>query len=346
MHQRFTQFTLNHPILTILLSFIFVICTAYGAQKLVFKSDYRVFFSEENSQLTAFESMQKIYSKNDNIAFVIAPADGKVFTPKILEAIRKLTEASWQTPFSTRVDSITNFQHSYAEGDDLIVEDLVFEPLAMEQNALDRAKQIAITEPLLLKKLISPEAHVTIVNVTVQLPGKNPVEEVPLVVTKARELRSAFLADNPDVQVHLSGMVMMNNSFAESSLNDSATLVPIMFGVVILTVSILLRTIAGTISTLVVILFSIATTMGLAGWAGLFLTGPSAIAPTMIMTLAVADCVHILSTMYYEMRHGVEKRQALIDSLKINFQPIFLTSLTTAIGFLSMNFSDSPPFNG
>ena len=65
----------------------------------------------------------------------------------------------------------------------------------------------------------------------------------------------------------------------------------------------------------------------------------------MILTLAVADCIHILTTLFYEMRQGVAKRQALLDSLKLNFQPILLTSVTTAIGFLSMNFSDSPPFH-
>ncbi|MFB9887277.1 efflux RND transporter permease subunit [Balneatrix alpica] len=64
----------------------------------------------------------------------------------------------------------------------------------------------------------------------------------------------------------------------------------------------------------------------------------------MILTLAVADCIHILATMFHEMRQGVEKRLAIIDSLKVNLQPIFLTSATTAVGFLSMNFSDSPPF--
>ncbi len=344
MQRWLTQQVLNHPILTILCTLAFVLTAAYGAQKLVFKSDYRVFFSAENPQLTAFEAMQKVYSKNDNIAFVIAPADGKVFTPKTLEAIRKLTEQAWQTPFSTRVDSITNYQHTYAEGDDLIVEDLILDPMRMDQAGLEHARQIALNEPLLLHKLISAKAHVTVVNITVQLPGVNLVEEIPLVVTKAREMRRAFIAANPDMKVYLSGMVMMNNSFAESSLKDSATLIPIMFGIVILTISLFLRTIAGTVSTVTVILFSIAATMGLAGWSGLYLTGPSAVSPTMIMTLAVADCVHILSTMFYEMRHGVEKRQALMDSLRINFQPIFLTSLTTAIGFLSMNFSDSPPF--
>jgi len=60
--------------------------------------------------------------------------------------------------------------------------------------------------------------------------------------------------------------------------------------------------------------------------------------------LAVADCIHILTSMFYEMRQGADKKTAIAKSLKLNFQPIFLTSITTAVGFLSMNFSDSPPF--
>ena len=33
------------------------------------------------------------------------------------------------------------------------------------------------------------------------------------------------------------------------------------------------------------------------------------------------------------------------ESLRINMQPVFLTSTTTAIGFLCLNFSESPPFH-
>jgi hypothetical protein len=344
MHQKLTQSILKHPILVILASLLLVALAVPGAQHLVFKSDYRVFFGEDNPQLNAYEAIQKIYSKSDNVAFIIAPKDGRVFTGERLEAIRELTEASWQIPYSTRVDSITNYQYSYADGDELIVEDLALEPLAMDAATLERVRDIAVNEPLLRNKLISPQAHVTVVNTTVQLPGINPVQEVPEVAAKVHELSDRFVAGHPDLTVHLSGLVMMNNSFAEASLNDSATLVPVMFLIVILTIGLLLRTITGTFSTVLVIIFSIAATMGIAGWTGFYLTGPSASAPTMILTLAVADCIHILTTLFHEMRLGVEKRQAILDSLRINYQPIFLTSITTAIGFLSMNFSDSPPF--
>jgi len=344
MKERLFNAVLGHPWKVALLALVLVLGAAAGAKNLVFKSDYRVFFSEENPQLNAFEAMQKIYSKSDNIAFVLAPADGEVFTKENLAATYWLTQESWQVPYSTRVDSITNYQHTIAEEDDLIVEDLVLDPETVTEADLPRIKEVAVNEPLLVNKLISPKGHVTVVNVTVQLPGINPVTEVPEVVAKVREIRDRLNEMYPDVKVHLSGLAMMNNTFAESSQNDSATLMPLMFLFVLVAMSLLLRTFTGTFATVVVIAFSILATMGTAGWAGFYLTGPSVSAPTMILTLAVADCVHILTTMFYEMRRGVEKRTAIFDSLKVNFQPILLTSVTTAIGFLSMNFSDSPPF--
>ena len=334
----------NHPWLVIISSIILVFAAALGAQKLVFKSDYRVFFGKENPQLIAYESMQKIYSKNDTVNFILAPKSKQVFTKENLAGIKELTDASWQIPFSTRVNSITNFQYSHAEDDDMIVEDLVDDTSILDAQQLEKIKQVALAEPLLVNSIISANADVTNVSVTIQLPGKNPVVEMPTVVKKVRALKAEFEAKNPDVKVYLSGMVMMNTSFAESSIHDSSTLVPLMFLVVIITIGLLLKTITGTISTVVIIILSIASTMGLAGWMGFYLTGPSSSAPTMILTLAVADCIHILSTMFYEMRRGMDKHKAILESLKVNLQPIFLTSATTAIGFLSMNFSDSPPF--
>jgi len=93
-----------------------------------------------------------------------------------------------------------------------------------------------------------------------------------------------------------------------------------------------------------VVALSILAAMGTAGWLGIKLTPPSVSAPTLILTLAVADCIHFLVSLYIGVRRGSEKHAAIVESLRINFMPIFLTSVTTAIGFLSMNFSDAPPF--
>ncbi len=327
----------------ILGSIAIVMGAGSGGKHLGFSTDYRVFFGKDNPQLQAFEKLQDTYTKNDNVIFALEPKDGEVFTRETLAVVETLTQASWQIPYSLRVDSISNFQHTWANGDELIVEDLVKNASSLSDADLKRIKSVALSEPLMLGRLISPTGHVTGVNVTINLPGLS-LGEVPEVVAFVREMASDIEAAHPDISVYLSGMVMMNNSFSEASQTDMAELIPIMYLVLILVMGFLLRSISGTFVAVLVIGFSVLTALGLAGWAGMLFTPPSASAPTIILTLALADSIHILVTMFQEMRRGLNKKAAIIESLRINLQPVFLTSVTTAIGFLSMNTSDSPPF--
>ncbi|WP_207061986.1 RND family transporter [Motiliproteus sp. SC1-56] len=335
---------LRHKYWVILIALAGIVLGTLGVQRLTFKSDYRVFFGPDNPQLMALERMQRTFAKSDNVLFVLAPEDGEVFTPETLAALETLTEGAWQLPYSTRVDSITNYQYSYAEEDDLIVEDLVSGAADLGPEEIQRVREITLGEPQLVNRLVSPSGHVAGVNVTLTLPEDNLEQAVPEVSAAARALRDQILAEHPGQTLYLSGIVMMNSAFSEAVVRDSQTLVPLMFLFVMVLIGVTIRTLGGVFATVLIIVASIGTAMGLAGWAGLYLSGPSASAPTVILTLAVADCIHLLSTFYHEMRAGLAKYPALIKSLEINTQPVLLTSVTTAIGFLSMNFSDSPPF--
>jgi predicted RND superfamily exporter protein len=79
------------------------IAAASGGRFIGFSTDYRVFFSQENPQLEAFEALQNIYTKNDNILFVVEPEDGNAFSAATLTsntpAPRKTTW-SWKTWFA------------------------------------------------------------------------------------------------------------------------------------------------------------------------------------------------------------------------------------------------------
>ena len=341
---NYSKWVIKWRWLIIVATFLIAGFAASGGRFLVFDTNYRVFFGEDNPQLADFEKLQNIYTKNDNILFILEPKDGKVFTGRTLDAVEWLTAEGWKVPYAIRVDAISNFQHTRAEEDDLRVEDLVYDALNLSDEELEYAKQVAITEPLLINRLIPERAHVTGVNVTLQLPGES-IKEVPKAVTYARELARQLENKYPDIKVYQTGTAMLNNAFSEAGINDLTTLIPIMYILIILTMIILLRSISGTIAAVIVIGFSAATAMGIAGWMGIRLTPPSATAPTMILTLAVADSIHILMIMLREMRHGLGKREAIVESLRINFMPVFLTSLTTVIGFLSLNFSDVPPLH-
>ncbi len=119
-----TSRVLRHRWLVIAFSVLVFLLCSLGLTRLTIDSDLRVFFSKDNPQLQQLEAVERTYIKNENILFVIAPKDNQVFTPQVLKVIQEMTEALWLTPASSRVDSITNFQHTWAEGDDLMVEDL------------------------------------------------------------------------------------------------------------------------------------------------------------------------------------------------------------------------------
>ena len=344
MARPYAEWIFRYRWLVVAATLLVIGVMASGGRFLSFTNDYRVFFSDENPQLLAFENLQDTYSRNDNVMMVLVPDDGDVFTERTLRAIVWLTEQAWQTPFSTRVDSITNYQHTYAEGDDLIVEDLVFADDELNPQRIREVRDIAIHEPLLVNRLVSSRGHVTGVNVTIELKGEKPTEENPEVVNFIRDLKQRFMEKFPGIDVKLTGIIMMNQAFPEAQQYDMQYLVPFMFLVFIIILFFWVKGLSGTLTTMLVVAFSIVGAMGMAGWLGLPLTPPSFSAILIIPTISIAHSVHILMNFLIAIHHGETRHEAMVDSLRINLQPVFLTTITTAIGFLSMNFSDAPPF--
>lgn len=342
----FARLILNNPLLSLFVSVLLLLGAGYGAKNLSMSSDYRYYFGEDNPQRQAFEKIQNVYSKDDSALIVIAPSDGTVFKKETLAGIVELTDKAWKTPYSSRVDSITNFQYSYAEEDDLIVKDLVFknELEGLNSSKLLKIKSVALNEPLLKGRILSENAGITAVNITVNLPGKSPME-VPEVAAYVRKLAKEFEDKYPGHKTYLSGVAMLNNAFNEAGMGDMMTLTPIMYGLILLIMAITLRSLFSVVATFIILIFSVVFGMGMAGWFGIPITPVSSMAPTVIVTLAIADSIHILKTILKNLSNGMEKKEAIIKGLDINLKPVFLTSFTTAIGFLSLNFGDTPPFH-
>ena len=316
---------------------------AQSAATIEVANNYRVFFSKQNPELTAFENFQATYTKNDNFLFVIVPKDGNVFTQETLSVVEKVTKGGWQIPFALRVDSITNFQYTYAEDDDLIVEDLISDAATLTQAELAARREIALAEPLLRNQLINEAASATAVNVVLQYPEK-ALDEVPIAAHAARDLRAQIEAAHPDVKVVISGVSMLNDAFAEVSVADLSLLMPIMFGIIIVMTTLFLRSFSATAATMLVVILSIMIAMGFTGAWGIDLTPIAGSAPIIILTLALADSMHILIAMREKMTQGMAKREAIIEAMRLNYLAIAITSLTTTVGFLTVRFSDAPPF--
>ena len=306
---------------------------AAGAQFLYFDNDYRVFFGKENPQLKAFEQIQQTYTKIDNVNFAVDPISGKANAPEVLAAVEELTDIAWQLPFSIRVDSLSNYQHTEVEGDDLIVRDLYMDAMSIGADEQALVDSVSTTEPALAGKIHDKQHRATSVNATIQMPGKS-ADEVAIVAAAAREMAAEIEAKH-NVNIRLGGVIFLNNAFLESSMLDMATLVPAMYLVILIVAYLLLRSIMATVLVLFVVVPSIMVAMGAGGWMGIGLTPPSASAPTIITTLAVADSIHLLVSMFNRMRAGHSQRVSLLYSIRVNGKPIFLSKASPSSSFLA-----------
>ncbi len=342
--QRFARGVIRYRWWIIPLSVAAVWLMASGSSQLAFYPDYRIFFDADNPELIAHETIEKTYTKTDNLIFIIAPNSGDVFNSETLQVIVDLTEQGWQLPSATRVDSISNFQHTEAEEDDLVVRDLVMDPASLTPEQLVSIRNIALAEPLLMRRLVSEQGHVTAVNVRLTMADEEKADAVMKAYMAATTLTDELAVRYPNIDFYLGGQSALDASFPEAAQKDAAGLLPLSFILMSIILMLLLRSFTGTVAALIVIAFSIVAAMGLRGFSGYPLTAQSGATPIIILTVAVANCVHLLVSYIHGLQRGDAKLAALEESLRVNLQPIALASVTTALGFLTLLASSVPPY--
>ena len=344
-------------------------------------NDYRSLFREDNPQLAALDALENTYSVSNTALIAVSPREGSVFTRETLHAIEELTEAAWQTPYSTRVDSLTNYNHSEALGDDLIVEPLVDDAQSLSDADLVRIEDTALNTMDTAGRLVSRDGRVGGLAINFTLPeqpdadvsrftdyldmwiellkGRSP-HDMWIERQQRRAPRDAAVIEltdyletlldeartrHPDIAYYLTGDVVMNRAFADATKGDMENLTPIVFCIIVAAAIVFLRSILAAAAVVVTLMFTVNTTMGFAGWVGTMFTPVNSGVPIIVMTVAVAHSIHIVTSLLSGMHNGLSRNESIVESLRINAYPVFLTSATTAIAFLSLNASDSPPFH-
>jgi len=343
---RYTSWVKARANLIIVCSIAAFLVAALGMLSLRFSTDFRVYLGENHSDVQEIDRLEEKFTKNETLFIAIAPPADHHLDQRTLLAVAELTRALWDTPHSRRVDSLTNYQYSYAEGDEILVEDLIASPGSLSDDELATIHDIAASEPFLEHFLYAPNGQAAGIQVTLHLSDslEERMQQTPEAVFFVRSLLSEFQTRYPELKVHLAGSVMMNQVMGEAAVQDILYLVPVCYFVIILLMLLLLRSITGVALTMGVVTLSNGFALGLTGWTDPVLAPIIGFVPNAILVIAVADCIHILTTYYSRLAEGESVSDAVSSSLSQNFKSITLTSLTSIAGFLCLNFNESPPY--
>ncbi|MEM7041259.1 MAG: MMPL family transporter [Pseudomonadota bacterium] len=342
--ERLAAWVVDNPIKAMLLPALLAIIMALGMALLIFRSDHLIFFSDSNEDLIAFEAFEATYTKSNSLIFLVTAKGGDVFTPEHLKALLDLTDKAWELPSVRRVDSVVNFQNAAADGDDIVIDHLLRAGDPTGAAAIERIRQEALSEAALVNRLISPDGDVTGVAVNFNISADQKDRLIPEINKAARAIIAEIAQENPELEFRLSGSAALDYAFVEAILRDAAMLVPVMVVVILVVITLILGSIWATLIGAAVVGLSIAAAMGLGGFLRIPLSPPSASAPSVIVTIATADCIHMTWAILRKLNENLPKKQAIFRAILITWRPITFTSLTTAIGFFSLNFAESPPF--
>ena len=342
--ERFADFVVNNRIKMALATLLMAFVVFAGIPNLKLDTDGRVFMASDNPDKILLDNFEQEFAKDDNLAIIIVPKDGEVFTPRTLGAIGAMTEDLWNLPYVRLVNSITRFQNTYADGDMMVVEDLVPEPSMVTVEEAAAARAAALDRIEIRNSLINEQGTATAISVIFRLPGIDLVSEIPNINAEFAPLLEEYRTAYPDITFKASGSVAVSQAFATASQKDGETLTPAMLVAMLVIVGLLLRSATGSLLILILAALSALVSLGALGWTRIPINSATAVAPLMVITLAVASSVHVLSSIRQTMQETSDRTIWARRALSDHGLGITVAVFTTAIGFLSLNFSISPPF--
>jgi hypothetical protein len=282
----------------------------------------------------------------DNAVIGIGVKEGTVFTNEILSLIEDLTEKAWKTPHSLRVDSLSNYSYVSADGDDLYIEPFIEGSSAYSLKTLKEKELIIEEEELAYGAIISKDKKTSLINIVFDPPRKDIESEYQESLNYVLGFLEEARKNHPEVDLIISGIVYMEYQSPMLLKAQMPKLMPTAILVILLTLFLLLRSLVAVAGSFLVILISVVSAMGSIGFMSGDIAQPFIMVPILIATLAVADCVHLFTLYFQNLDSSRRSKEAMLESLKLNLQPLFLTSLTTAIGFLSLNLAPVEPLRG
>jgi hypothetical protein len=197
----------------------------------------------------------------------------------------------------------------------------------------------AMGNPLFLDSLVSRDGSAT----TIQVEFNIAQDDSPAMLQVYQAIVDITDKVQGDDRIYLSGPPMIAAQTASNMEKDNQTLLPAVLLVILLVLFVSFGRVQGVVAPLLIAIFSLIWTLGLMAACGVKQNIITSIMPVFIISIAVCDAIHFLAD-YYRNLPSKPDRQARIDTaftvMQQLFWPMFVTCMTTLVGFFSLIWTD------
>lgn len=330
--------------------FLFVVAlvgglsVAYGVNFSTLETTSQSLLSDGDPYKAEVDQTRADFPPSTSILFAFQ-TDTDVFNLQSLRAMDALTERYTEVEGAIAVGSLINRRLNEVDAERYGRDYLLPHLDSISQDDLTDIKAIAIKDVDLTKSLLSKSGDMALATIKY---SANPDEQaVRLKIAKSvYALRDSLREDYPDVEIYALGNVLFEMDGFNAAAQDRSVLFPIVISLSILLLWYCLKSLPYALCLFAVAFASIGLSVGSFGWLGIAFNQISTLGPLVVLVIAMAHGIHIVSIYVQGLHNHLEKLDAMRESLSINIQPVTLASITTAMGFLSLNYSSSPGIYG
>jgi predicted RND superfamily exporter protein len=328
-----------------LLTLIVTVAVGLGVPRIGLDPSSDAILPENDPYGALVEEVEQDFPRSSSALFAFIDPDGDIFNREALGAMEALHDRFGEVQSAVAVGSIVNFRLN-AVDEDLYDRKYLLPPLeSLSDDDLVAVKQIALADEDLTKTQLSRDGDMALALLKYR-PNSEDREERLSISRSVIELRDSLRQEHPGVEIYALGNDLFELDSYLAQIKDRTNLAPLVALSTTLLLWLCLNSLPFALSTLVVSFVGILLTLGTVGWSGFEFNQISNMGPLVVLTIAMAHGIHIISIYLQGLHEGRNKEDALRHSLELNLQPVTLATVTTAMGFLSLNYCTSAGIYG
>lgn len=327
-------FNRSNAILVLLLIAFSTAFWTYGVTQSKFDYDFEKFFPPTDTETEFYEEYRSRFENDYDFLLIGLTNSPSIFQSKFLKKVDSLTAKLSTIQHVTEVHSITNIKLPVYAGGGVGYKKYVH----LDNDSLLKVDSLRLNETGELNgSFISyDQATTCILLQTTERLSKLKSDQLLLEIENV-------ISKSGITNYHLAGKIKAQQVYLSRMQQEIVLFLCIATVLVILFLAVTFRSFTSIVVSLGVVFVSIIWQLGIMHFSGKKIDVLLTLLPTILFIVGMSDVIHFLSKYLEELKSGITKKEAILRTIKKIGLATFLTSFTTAIGFLTLQTSNISP---
>ncbi len=322
----------DHPKTILILATTFTAIAIGFMPQLRVDVDFANYLNRKDPAVIAADEAKERFGSQVRLIVAIEDSQG-VFRPGTLALVEQLEHALEALPEVEEMDGPLSAQ--VIRGSETAIQIRSAAPhgkAPQTPEAISTYRELVMSDSLLRDYVVSSTQRALAIYL-------KPRAQIDMVAFASAVEDVVLAHETEGISFAITGIPYVNLTLMRSMKQDLSLFLPLVILVIVGVLYASFRWMWGVLIPFAVVALSVIWVLGLMAMSHVPITVISFILPVLLMAIGIADGIHVLSRYHEALRDHEDKHRAILDTMRAMKRPVILTSLTTAIGFLSLLYA-------